>query len=158
MRQIDILLSQYGESHQNGINKFIHWICVPAIMFSIFGLLYAIPFPFVEEKSWALNWGGIALFLVLMYYIKLSIPMFIGFIGIGSLMLVGNQIIYESLGNSNLNLLYASLATFGIAWVFQFIGHHIEGKKPSFIDDVQFLLVGPAWLMHFVFKKLGVKY
>ena len=47
---------------------------------------------------------------------------------------------------------------FVLAWLGQFIGHLIEGKKPSFFKDLMFLLIGPAWLMSFVYKKLGQKY
>ena len=52
----------------------------------------------------------------------------------------------------------SSLILFCAAWVGQFIGHKIEGKKPSFLHDVVFLLIGPAWLMHFVYRKLGIRY
>ena len=50
------------------------------------------------------------------------------------------------------------LSVFVLSWIFQFIGHKIEGKKPSFLKDLQFLLVGPAWLLHFILKKLGIRY
>jgi uncharacterized membrane protein YGL010W len=53
--------------------------------------------------------------------------------------------------------LYA-LIIFVVAWIGQFIGHKIEGKKPSFLQDVQYLLIGPAWLLHFIFKKVGIGY
>jgi uncharacterized membrane protein YGL010W len=48
------------------------------------------------------------------------------------------------------------LGLFAVAWVGQFVGHQIEGKKPSFLKDLQFLLVGPAWLLHFVYRKVGL--
>jgi uncharacterized membrane protein YGL010W len=51
-----------------------------------------------------------------------------------------------------------SLVIFAVAWIGQFYGHKVEGKKPSFFKDIQFLLIGPAWLMHFVYKKLGIPY
>jgi uncharacterized membrane protein YGL010W len=51
-----------------------------------------------------------------------------------------------------------SLGIFVIAWIIQFIGHKVEGKKPSFLKDIQFLMIGPAWLMHFLYKKLGISY
>ena len=41
---------------------------------------------------------------------------------------------------------------FVLAWIGQFIGHLIEGKRPSFFKDLQFLLIGPAWLMAFVYR------
>jgi uncharacterized membrane protein YGL010W len=50
------------------------------------------------------------------------------------------------------------LGLFVLAWIGQFIGHQIEGHKPSFLKDVVFLLIGPAWLMHFIYKKLDIAY
>jgi len=50
------------------------------------------------------------------------------------------------------------LVIFIISWTGQFIGHKIEGKKPSFLDDIKFLLIGPIWLLHFILKKLSVRY
>ena len=47
---------------------------------------------------------------------------------------------------------------FVLAWLGQFYGHKIEGKKPSFLKDIQFLMIGPAWLMSFIYQKLGVKF
>lgn len=157
MKTIQWFLDSYGESHQNATNKFIHWICVPTIMFSLFGLLYAIPFPFAE-KSVFFNWGTIGMVLAWLYYLRLSFAMFIGFLFIGSAILYGNSALYDSLGRSNSSLAIASLIIFVVAWIGQFIGHKIEGKKPSFLEDVQFLLIGPAWLLHFIYKQLNIKY
>ena len=154
MANINTLLTKYGESHQNATNKLIHWVCVPAIMFSLFGLLYAIPFPFVTPKTLYANWAFVVLVLALLYYLRLSLPMFLGFVIIGGLMVWGNHRIAQSTGN----VAWVALAIFAIAWVGQFIGHKIEGKKPSFLEDIQFLLIGPAWLLHFIYKKLGIKY
>jgi len=50
------------------------------------------------------------------------------------------------------------IAVFVLAWIGQFYGHKVEGKKPSFLKDIQFLLIGPAWLMHFIYKRLGIPY
>ncbi|MCB0522005.1 MAG: DUF962 domain-containing protein [Lewinellaceae bacterium] len=155
-KAIDSLLEKYGESHQNGINKFIHWICVPSIMFSLLGLLYAIPFP--VERGLFTNWAAVLLLAALVYYLRLSVPMFLGFVVIGGLMLYGIDAIYEmTIGDAGM-LAIISLTIFVIAWIGQFIGHKIEGKKPSFLEDVQFLLIGPAWLLHFIFKKVGIAY
>ena len=156
MSRIDWYLDKYGESHQNGTNKLIHWICVPAIMFSLFGLLYAIPFP--VERSLFTNWAAVAIVLAWVYYLRLSIPMFIGFLVIGGLLVWGNDELYQYLGGDAGQLALVSLGIFVVAWIGQFIGHKIEGKKPSFIEDVQFLLIGPAWLLHFIYKKIGINY
>jgi len=155
-KTIDLLLNKYGESHQNATNKSIHWICVPAIMFSLFGLLYAIPF--LTERSLFTNWAAVLLLGALVYYLRLSTTMFLGFVLIGGLMVWGVDQIYQAVGGDAGQLALVSLAIFVAAWIGQFIGHKIEGKKPSFLEDVQFLLIGPAWLLHFVYKKLGVGY
>ena len=150
-------LDKYGESHQNATNKLIHWVCVPAIMFSLFGMLYAIPFPFAERTLFT-NWAAVSLAIALLYYLRLSIPMFLGFVLIGAAMLLGIDAIYQAIGQNAGTLALIMLAIFAAAWVGQFIGHKIEGAKPSFLEDVQFLLIGPAWLLHFIYHKIGIRY
>lgn len=159
MRKIDYLLSEYGESHQNGINKIIHWVCVPLIMFSLIGMLWSVPAQSLTQLlgtdlNGYLTFGSIALLFASFYYLRLSVQLFIGMIVIASLIAVGNK----WLSGITDNLFLSSLLIFAFAWVGQFIGHKIEGKKPSFLKDVQFLLIGPAWLLHFLFNKLGIRY
>ncbi|MDB3905302.1 DUF962 domain-containing protein [Crocinitomicaceae bacterium] len=155
MSKFQNLIEAYGVSHKNKTNKLIHWVCVPAIFFSIVGLLSVIPFPWESEiiKNIELNWSFFALVLVLIYYVSLSIPISIG------MALFSLICIYFC---SHLNTfdypLWTYLGIFAVSWVFQFIGHQIEGKKPSFLQDIQFLLIGPAWLMHFIYKKLNIRY
>ncbi|MCX7744624.1 MAG: DUF962 domain-containing protein [Flavobacteriales bacterium] len=155
VRKIDQLLAEYGESHQNKINKTIHWICVPIIFFSIFGLIRTIPVPSFMASIPYLSWASLLLILALLYYLILSFPLFLGFVLFGTAVVLGNEIIYSY---GQLYLLIFSATVFILAWVGQFIGHNIEGKKPSFFKDLQFLLIGPAWLMHFIYKKLGIPY
>ena len=155
VKKIDILLLKYEESHKNVTNKIIHWLCVPAIMFSLVGLLYSLPF--IVTKSWYFNWASLLLLLVLVYYYRLSVPMFIGFVLLALLLLFGNFELAQSVGDGQ-NMMQTSLSIFAVAWILQFVGHKIEGKKPSFLQDLQFLLIGPAWLMHFIFNQFGIKY
>ncbi len=156
MKPIQEWLDAYGVSHQNKTNKLIHWICVPAIMFSIFGLIMCIPFP--VEKSLLLNWSSVVILFVLLFYLRLSFPLFVGFILIGALIIWGNYSLLLFFQHATTHLAIFSAVIFAIAWVFQFIGHHIEGAKPSFLEDLQFLLIGPLWLLHFIYKKLGITY
>ncbi|MBL0007271.1 MAG: DUF962 domain-containing protein [Saprospiraceae bacterium] len=156
MRPIDQLLETYGESHKNATNKLIHWVCVPAIMFSLLTLLFAIPF-FVERSLWA-NWAFVLLVGAWIYYARLSMTMLIGFVVIGGLMLLGIMGLYGLAGYDAGTLALYAVIIFVVAWIGQFIGHKIEGKKPSFLQDVQYLLIGPAWLLHFIFKKVGINY
>ncbi len=152
MPTIQNLLDEYGESHKNETNKFIHWICVPAIVFSIVGLLYAVKLPFYIA-DYQLNVGIIISIIALIYYFSLSPSLSVGmFIYLAICLLLANLIERSGI----ISLWLFSIIIFVFAWVGQFYGHKIEGKKPSFIKDIQFLMIGPAWLMSFIYKKIGV--
>ena len=156
MRKIDELLLKYGESHQNKTNKLIHWLCVPAIFFSIVGLVWSIPNgPLNYLNIPLLNWATISIFLVLIYYVSISISLSIGMALFTSTCIYLSSLIQEFFPGK---LWIYSLVIFVIAWILQFVGHKIEGKKPSFLEDIQFLLIGPAWLMHFIYKKIKINY
>ncbi len=156
MKRIDILMKLYGESHQNKINKLIHWLCIPLILFSFIGLLRLIPF--ISEKSVILNWAAVVLALSLLYYIRLSRTLSIGFTLIAMVLLFGNQILFNFCTEHGINTAAVLFGIFIIAWIGQFIGHKIEGKKPSFFEDLQFLLIGPAWLLVQIYNKSGIRY
>ncbi len=150
-RKIENLLEAYSESHQNATNKLIHWFCVPIIFFSIYGLIRSIPVPdYFKEISPFFNWATFALYFALIYYVFLSIPIFFGFLVWTLFVVVINEYLLHQFGFYN--FLWFSIGLFVIAWIGQFIGHKIEGKKPSFLKDIQFLLIGPAWLMNFILK------
>lgn len=150
-RKIESWLSEYGESHINPINKKIHYFCVPLIFFSIFGLLRTIPTSeFMATISPYFNWAAIMLVLTLVYYAMLSIPLFLGFIIWALIVFTGVEFIYDKIGNQG--LLIFSIIVFVVAWIGQFVGHKIEGKKPSFFKDLSFLLIGPAWILNAIMK------
>lgn len=157
MRKIDHLFSEYAESHQNPTNKTIHWICVPLIFWSILGFISLIPSPhiFIEYFGMISIVSLVAIFLVTFFYFRLSwrIALIMVFI-----MLLMEHLVYFI----NIKFQHKSwicfLSVFVLSWIGQFYGHKIEGKKPSFLKDLQFLLVGPIWLLHFILKKFGIKY
>ena len=157
-KKLQPLLDEYSESHKNETNKLIHWICVPLIFWSIVALLYSIPNSFLVNlfgDNVFSNWAIIALFLVIIYYMSLSMPIAIGMV----IFIFICLFISEALVKYSVFPLWAiAIVVFILAWVGQFYGHKVEGKKPSFLKDLQFLLIGPAWLMHFIYKKVGLKY
>ena len=156
MRKIDQLLSEYGESHQNVTNKTIHWICVPLIFFSIVGLIASIPSGLVQDLFGSyFNWATVAMILVLVYYVSLSPSLSVGM----ALFTFACLYLTKTIALSGIAPLWlVCILIFVLAWIGQFYGHKVEGKKPSFFKDLQFLLIGPAWLMHFIYKKLGISY
>jgi uncharacterized membrane protein YGL010W len=150
MRTQQQWFNEYAESHQNQLNQKIHYICVPVIFFSIVGILFSIPSTFITNTMGISNpifgnWPALALALLLFFYFRLSIKTF-------TLMLLFSLV--SLYGNYQLSLILPILPTsiflFVLAWGGQFYGHKVEGKKPSFLKDIQFLLIGPAW----VFEKM----
>lgn len=142
---------EYAESHQNHTNQIVHYICVPAIFFSVIGLLMSIPTGFLESTFGLYNpllenWAVVVGLIISVFYLRLGFWYFAQVIFFILLAIVGNY----WLGN-NVNILYASITIFVVAWIGQFYGHKVEGKKPSFIKDLQFLLIGPLWVV----KKLS---
>ena len=151
----DQWFEEYGESHQNPTNKLFHWFCVPAITASLLGLLWSIPTPVFAEQQLLVNWATMFIALVLVYYLWLSIPLAVGMLLVTS-GIVGLICLHQEY--LPLQLWQTSLGIFVVAWIGQFIGHQVEGKKPSFFQDLQFLLIGPLWLLGFIYRRLGIKY
>ena len=141
-RDIHLLLAQYSESHRNPTNELIHFVCVPVIVFSLLGILWAIH-PIVALA---------AVIGAMWYYLQLSKPFAVGMLAMSILMLA----ILAAM--PPLTVLPLSIAIFVVAWIGQFIGHKIEGKKPSFLDDLRFLLIGPLFVLGFLYRRLNLAY
>ena len=153
MKSVNQWFDEYAESHKNPINKSIHWICVPVIMFSLLGMLWNVRLNSIFQHPLA-NLSVLIMILAFVFYIRLSSNLALGMYFISLAM--GLSLVYmESL---EMPILPISILSFVIAWIGQFIGHKIEGKKPSFFKDLQFLLIGPIWLLGFVYKKLEIRY
>ena len=153
MKTINQWLSEYGESHQDETNKSIHWICVPTIFFTIVGLLYCIKLPVQVSAGIQLNLAMIMVILLSIYYFTLSRTIWIGMLLFGILCLALSYLAENYLP---IPLWLTCIILFIAAWIGQFYGHKIEGKKPSFLKDLQFLLIGPMWLMSFIYRKMGI--
>ena len=144
---------EYAISHQNETNQLVHYICVPVIFFSVIGLLMSIPNEFLERtfglyNPFIENWATVVGIIISFFYLRLGFWYFIEMLFVILLCIIGNYWL-----SNNTNLLYASITIFVLGWIGQFWGHKIEGIKPSFVKDLQFLLIGPLW----VIQKLGNK-
>lgn len=141
-RKVDRLLAHYGESHRNPTNEAIHMVAIPAIMFSIVGLLFALH-PWVAYAFVAAS---------LVYYATLRSPVFLATMLIGTVLLLA---VVHAMGDL---VLPVSAAIFVVAWIFQFVGHKIERRKPSFFEDIQYLWVGPLFVLSRLFLRLGLRW
>ena len=155
MRPVQAWLDEYSESHQNPTNKWVHWICVPLIVLSLIGLLWSLPVPEAfREISPVMNWGMLFVMASIVYYFIMSFSLGLGMVAVSAVML--SIIVWMDGLSTPLWILCAGI--FVIAWIGQFVGHAIEGAKPSFFKDMQFLMIGPLWLMSFVYRRLGIPY
>jgi uncharacterized membrane protein YGL010W len=154
MRPIDALLDQYSDDHRNHTNQAIHLLCVPAIVWSVTAMLFTIPVPPGWFRPGA--FAGFAMVAALAWYWRLSPRLWIGIAIAFVLFAWLDWWIAARLGMRG--LLYVGLAVFVVAWIGQFIGHKVEGKRPSFFTDLKFLLVGPMWTLRKLYQRLGLAY
>ena len=155
MRSVEDWLAEYGTSHANPANKALHWICVPLIVLAVLGLLWSLPVPAaLAARVPLLNWATLTMLAGLGYYALLSVRLALGMLA----PLVLAVLAIECLAQLPVPLWQSCLAIFVVAWIGQFIGHAIEGRRPSFFKDLQFLLIGPLWLLSFVYRRLRLSY
>ena len=154
MRDIESRLSEYNESHGHVINKLVHWICVPAIIFSLLGLLWSLKMPVPLNIVLPDNLAITVVLLSLVYYFMLSLRLALGMVCIS-----GGLLLFISwLDRQPVILWQICLGVFIGAWIGQFIGHLVEGKRPAFFKDLKFLMIGPLWLLASIYRRLGIRY
>lgn len=141
VRRVDQLLVQYGKSHRNPRNELIHFVAIPLIVLSLLGLLHAIhpvaPYIVIAAS--------------LIYYARLSLVFLLSMALLSGAMLLA----VHAMGH---NAAPISAVIFVVSWIAQFVGHKIEGMKPSFLEDIQYLLVGPLFVLSKLFEKIGVRW
>jgi uncharacterized membrane protein YGL010W len=153
-REVDRWLGNYSEDHRNPTNILVHWICVPLILWTAIAMLWVLPVPAALGRPGL--WAGVAMFLALSFYLRLSRPLGFGMLAAFVVLGLITEMLYRTLGPAP--LLWLAVAVFVAAWIAQFVGHKIEGKKPSFLTDLAYLLIGPAWLVAKIMRRLGVAY
>ncbi|MEO7063991.1 MAG: Mpo1-like protein [Dokdonella sp.] len=154
MRSVNEWFGSYAADHQNPTNRLIHWICVPAILWAAIAGLWLIPVSSMIGRPGF--WCGLVMVAAIAFYWRLShalgIAMLIVLVVFGAF----TEWLYRELGPSALLML--ALGVFVLAWIGQFIGHLIEGRRPSFLTDLSYLLIGPAWLTGKIMRRFGIAY
>ncbi|MGH8030983.1 MAG: DUF962 domain-containing protein [Luteimonas sp.] len=153
-RSIDRWFANYSRDHRNQTNQSIHMIAVPAIAWSVIALLWCIPVPIIWFTAGL--WAALAMFAAWLFYSRASRALGTGMLVVFVAMSWLTRWIYNTYGMQT--LLIAAVAVFVVAWIAQFVGHKIEGSKPSFLTDLTYLLIGPAWVLAKLYRKLGWRY
>lgn len=154
MRSVNDWFGSYSSDHQNPTNRLIHWVCVPAILWAVIAFLWLIPVP--PSIGRAGLWCSLVMVGALAFYWRLSRPLGAAMFAAFVLLALLTEFLYRRLGPGS--LFWLALGVFVAAWVGQFIGHLIEGRRPSFFTDLQYLLIGPAWLMGKLMRRIGLAY
>ncbi len=153
MRPVDKWLAEYARDHQNPVNQALHSLCVPLIVWSLLGLAWSLPLPeTVSARLPELNPSMLLVAGLLLYYVTLSAPLALGASVCAAVMLL---ILYV-LDGLGLPVWRIAAAVFVIAWIGQFVGHYFEGRRPSFLQDLRFLLIGPLWVLAKLYQRLGL--
>lgn len=156
MRSQKQFLDSYAESHQNPLNQVIHVVCVPVIFFATLGLLWAVPVGrwlglSPELAPWVnlATLGGVG---GLVFYARMSARSLFAMTAWFALSVLG----ILALQSANISLVWSCAALWAIAWIVQFYGHEVEGAKPSFLEDMVFLLIGPLYVMQKLYRRVGI--
>ncbi|KAF0802886.1 hypothetical protein A6D6_03877 [Alcanivorax xiamenensis] len=156
MRDLSTFLSDYGESHRNPVNQWVHIVCVPLIFISTLGLFWLIPvgrwLGLEGAAAYWVNGGSILAVLCMPFYLRLSMGVSLLMLG----WLAVSIAVVTGIDRSGLSLGWTALLVWVLAWAGQAWGHKVEGKKPSFFDDLIFLLVGPIFVSLELMHKLGL--
>ena len=154
MRTIHDWFGHYSADHQNSTNRLIHWICVPAILWAAIAMLWCLPVPASIGRPGL--WCALLMVGALTFYWRLSRPLGAAMIALFIALALLTEALYRTLGATH--LLWLAIGVFAAAWIGQFYGHILEGRRPSFFTDLAYLLIGPAWLVGKVLRRFGVAY
>ena len=152
-RPVDRFFAAYSDDHRHPTNQWLHVLCVPAIVWSLFALVYCIPL------GAGLPTGSLAAVMAIAsvaFWLWLSVPIGLGAAAMMALSWASIAALHGAVGTTTLALIGA--AVFVAAWIGQFIGHHIEGRRPSFFTDLVYLMIGPVWVLSKGYRKASISY
>lgn len=146
MRSLEQLFVEYEHSHRNPVNVFIHYLCVPLIVFSTLGLMWAVPLGAwlglpPEQAAWV-NLATVFSAAAGVYYLRLSF----GSLLVMALWFAASLVAILAIESAGWPLVWISAAVWLGAWAVQVYGHKVEGAKPSLVDDLVFLFIGPLFV------------
>lgn len=144
------LLVQYARYHRDPRNIATHYVGIPLIVFAIGALLARVQFT-VAHTIISLD---VAVYLLAaLWYLRQGQRT----ITLATLATIGVLLaLAHPLGDAPLTTwLSVGIGSFVVGWIFQFVGHFWEGRKPAFVDDLRGLLVGPMFVVAEVWFTLG---
>jgi uncharacterized membrane protein YGL010W len=155
MSNADPWLKRYERDHTHAVNRALHWMCIPVFVASVVGLLWSVPVPGVlRDASPVLNWGTFFLMAAVVYYFILSITLAVGLLPF--VMCVAVAVAW--LDTLSPPLWLVSATAFALAGAGLLAGHAFEDKRVSLFSDLNFLMIGPLWIIASIYERLKIPY
>lgn len=155
MTDTDGWLERYGEIHENLTYPAVYWTAVPLVVTGMVGFLWSLPVPTqFYEISPLLNWGSAFLMVSAVYYFVISLSLAIGLlpfvIGVGSIQLW--------LADSDFTPLRVSSGLLVGGLIGLWLGHRNERGIRATLEDLQTIMIGPAWLLSVIYRRIGIPF
>ncbi len=148
-------LERYEQNHKNLTWPYVYWAAVPMVVIGATGVLWNLPIPAeFHEISPLLNWGSAFLMATAVYYFIISLSLAIGLlpfiVGVGAIQgwLVASD---YSATRVTAGLLIAGIL--GLA-----MGHRNKRMLLATLEDLQTIMIGPAWLLSVIYRRAGIPY
>jgi hypothetical protein len=154
MISADTWLEAYGRGPARLDAGLLIWVCVPLSVFGLTGLLWSLPVPEIFSDAAVLNWGTIFLMATVVYYFIVSINLAFGALPF----IVLDVAVVSWLDNLEPSLWPVSAAMLLSAAAVQLVAERLRGRSISLIRDLQYLMLGPLWLLAAVYRRLGIPY
>lgn len=151
MRNLTDHLSQYAAYHRDKRNILTHLVGIPMIVLAIVVLLARWQWPLA---GLLVSPASVLVLVSVLFYLRLDLPL--GVL-MGLLLAVVHQAGHAMAAWSLMPWLGMGVGLFVVGWVFQFVGHYFEGKKPAFVDDIAGLIIGPLFVVAELVFALGMR-
>lgn len=153
MSETEDWLTRYGETHSEVASPLVYWAAVPMVVVGVVGLLWWLPVP--EELyriSPIINWGTLFLMAATVYYFIISVPLAIGMLPF----VIGVAYVHVWLEASQYTPVNASIGFLVAGVLGLLLGQRRERPFFRLVQDLQMMMIGPAWLLSVLYRRMGI--
>jgi len=155
MTETDSWLKNYEDTHQDLTYPVVFWAAVPMVVLGTVGVLWTLPIPDeFFEISPLLNWGTAFLMAAAVYYFIISVSLAIGMLPF----VLGVAGIQAWLGQSDYSAMHVSLGLLVGGIIGLWMGHRNESSLRPVLQDLQLMMIGPAWLLSVLYRRIGIPF
>ena len=153
MSETESWLERYEVNHRDLTWPWIYWAAVPMVVVGTVGALWSLPVPQeFYDISPLLNWGSAFLMVTTVYYFIISVSIAIGLLPF----VMSIAFVHMWLPGSGFSAVRVSLGLLLAGIIGLWLGHRNKRGFGALIEDVQTIMIGPAWLLSVLYKRLGI--